>query len=315
MMQYAQWQSQPSCTFTKPRVREVARERSERAPPSRSRARTSCSVSAHASGEPPSVSPIVSATSSAVPTKARTRASIAANRSGARFTAQPATWTRWAWRSDRRTDWRDLDSASAVIQQVLITCSSASSSATSVWPAASSAPRAAMASAWETLQPRNLTANPVTARDGNGPARPAKHRGASLATGPRDGQSGSAPLATHDRPPVVLGCDVGPPRCPRARPRGEERGLPQICGTRLGPWHDDVEEQATDGHADREWVGHWFTSSGSLMVSDQRRFSGCASRGATGWAVWTRFGGTCLSSRGRPGRSGFGDERESRPVP
>jgi hypothetical protein len=27
------------------------------------------------------------------------------------------------------------------------------------------------------------------------------------------------------------------------------------AGPRLGPWSDDLEEQATERHADREWVG------------------------------------------------------------
>ena len=64
--------------------------------------------------------------------------------------------------SERRTDWRDFASASLVMQHVLITCRSASSSGASAWPAASSARRASIASAWETLQPRNLTANDAT---------------------------------------------------------------------------------------------------------------------------------------------------------
>ena len=66
--------------------------------------------------------------------------------------------------SERLTDWRDLPSASRVTQHVLITWSSASASGTSVCPAWSSARRAVIASAWETLQPRNLTAKVVTER-------------------------------------------------------------------------------------------------------------------------------------------------------
>src|ERR1700730_13563953 len=49
------------------------------------------------------------------------------------------------------------------MQHVLMTCSSASDSGASVWPAASSDRRASMASAWDILQPRNLTANEATA--------------------------------------------------------------------------------------------------------------------------------------------------------
>ena len=64
--------------------------------------------------------------------------------------------------SERRTAWRDLASASLVMQHVLITCNSASFSAVSVCPAASSARRASIASACETLQPRNLTAKDAT---------------------------------------------------------------------------------------------------------------------------------------------------------
>ncbi len=33
---------------------------------------------------------------------------------------------------------------------------------------------------------------------------------------------------------------------------------------RLGPRHDDIEEQATESHADRERVGQLFTSLATL---------------------------------------------------
>ncbi len=134
----------------KPRVRA--------APPGAARASTSCSRSA----QPPSSA----ATSSAVPTNVLTRESRAANWAWSRLTAQPATSTSRAVLRDRRTDWRDLASASLVMQHVLMTWRSASASATSVCPAASMAWRASMASACETLQPRNLTANEATSEDG-----------------------------------------------------------------------------------------------------------------------------------------------------
>ena len=153
MMQYAQWQSQPSWTLMNPRVRsEAARLDAEREPGRRARGR-------RIAPRPAAIAP---ATSSAVPTNALTRSSIASNCAPFKFTAQPATRTRSAVFSERRTAWRDFASASLVMQHVLITCSSASSSAASVWPAASSARRAIIASACETLQPRNLTANDAT---------------------------------------------------------------------------------------------------------------------------------------------------------
>ena len=102
------------------------------------------------------------ATSSAGPTNGLTRSSISRNCAAFRLTAQPDTSTSPAVFSERRTDWRDFASASLVMQHVLITCSSASSSGASVCPAASSARRAIIASACETLQPRNLTANDAT---------------------------------------------------------------------------------------------------------------------------------------------------------
>ena len=102
------------------------------------------------------------ATASAGPTNALMRSSISANCAALRFTAQPDTSTSPAVLSERRTDCRDLASASLVMQHVLITCRSASSSGASVCPAASSARRAIIASACETLQPRNLTANDAT---------------------------------------------------------------------------------------------------------------------------------------------------------
>ena len=83
---------------------------------------------------PPGVA-ILTATSSAVPVKVLTPGSISSNWDGRRLTAQPATYTSRAVCSERRTDWRDFASASRVMQQVLITCSSASFSATSSWPA------------------------------------------------------------------------------------------------------------------------------------------------------------------------------------
>ncbi len=96
-----------------------------------------------------------------MPVKVLTPGSISANWVWLRFTAQPATYTSLALCSERLTDWRDFASASRVMQQVLITCSSASFSATSSWPACSSWRRASIASAWETLQPRNLTAKRI----------------------------------------------------------------------------------------------------------------------------------------------------------
>ena len=75
---------------------------------------------------------MAAATSSAVPTNGVTRSSISPNWPALRLTAQPPTKTCCALRSDRRTDWRDLASASAVMQHVLMTCSSASDSGPSV---------------------------------------------------------------------------------------------------------------------------------------------------------------------------------------
>ena len=146
-----------------PRVRSecagaVGPPAADRVPAGERRAGTSCSRSAHA----PRPAAIAPATSSAVPTNALTRSSISANCAPFKLTAHPATSTRSALLSERRTAWRDFASASLVMQQVLITCSSASSSAASVWPAASSARRAIIASACETLHPRNLTANDAT---------------------------------------------------------------------------------------------------------------------------------------------------------
>jgi hypothetical protein len=46
-----------------------------------------------------------------------------------------------------------------------------------------------------------------------------------------------------------------PPRCPRVSPGG-----PLIladlgeAGPRLGPWYNNIEEQATEGHTDRERI-------------------------------------------------------------
>ena len=122
----------------------------------RSRASTSCSRSTHA----PSVAAIASATSSAVPDERRDGGIDRRELRACRLTAQPPTNTWRALCSERRTDWRDFASASPVMQQVLMTCSSACS-ATSSWPAASSARRASIASACETLQPRNLTAKRI----------------------------------------------------------------------------------------------------------------------------------------------------------
>ena len=205
-MQYAQWQSQPSWTLTKPRVRLCGRPAAA-AP----RQRTSWPVSAQAalrSSAQAVASPSTgaaasrSATASAVPTSGTTRGSISPNRRGLRLTAQPATITRSACLSERRVDWRDLDSASEVMQHVLITCRSASASGTSAWPAASSALRARVASAWETLQPRNLTANPATAQ------KRYRSGARSRRTGPRAVRArprpNSAAIAARDRQTVVL---------------------------------------------------------------------------------------------------------------
>ena len=175
------------------------------------RQRTSWSVSAQAGPNfvgGPSVSPssgvvaIRSATASAVPTSATTRGSISPNRRGSRLTAQPATITRSACLSERRVDWRDFDSASEVMQHVLITCRSASASGTSAWPAASSALRARVASAWETLQPRNLTANPATAqkRYRSEPSRDGRDRAPSV----RGPVRNSAAIAARHRRTFVL---------------------------------------------------------------------------------------------------------------
>ena len=109
------------------------------------RARTSWSRSAQARAGGARSRAMAPATSSAVPTNGLTRrpgAPIARNCAGCRLTAHPATRTSPAVASERRTDWRDLASASLVMQHVLITCRSASCSGTSVCPAPSSARRA-----------------------------------------------------------------------------------------------------------------------------------------------------------------------------
>ena len=115
MMQYEQWQSQPSCTLTKPRVR----------PP---RCRSSAAGRAACRCTPGPAAPATcSATSSAVPTSAVTGAPISSNCRGVQVRrAARSTITRRPSRAERRADWRDLASASRVMQHVLITCSSAS---------------------------------------------------------------------------------------------------------------------------------------------------------------------------------------------
>ncbi len=193
MMQYAQWQSHPSCTFTKPRVRAAAERPSSAARPTSG----SCSRSAH----PPSAPAIARATSSAVPVKGRTAGSISANCAARRFTAQPPTYTSRAFCSERRTAWRDFASASPVMQHVLITCTSASASGTSSWPAASSAARASIASAWETLQPRNFTAKRMCAQGSAGEG------------------SGSRGRLRRHVPAVQIGCRPWTIRCTRPRSR------------------------------------------------------------------------------------------------
>ncbi|MFZ0090283.1 MAG: hypothetical protein WAL63_12295 [Solirubrobacteraceae bacterium] len=57
------------------------------------------------------------------------------------------------------------------------------------------------------------------------------------------------------------------PRCPRDDALREERGLLRESGPRLGPGCDDVEEQATERHADREWVWQLFTSFVSFGIT------------------------------------------------
>src|SRR5947209_3744351 len=99
------------------------------------------------------------------------------------------------------------------MQHVLITCSSASSSGTSSYPAASSAERASITSACETLQPRNLTANVVTVR------------GPYTACGRREASPHGDALTARDRVTFVLHVRPRLPRCPHASVSGEERGL------------------------------------------------------------------------------------------
>ena len=91
---------------------------------------------------------------------------ISSNCAAFRLAAQPVTTTRRPARpfAERRTDWRDFASASRVMQHVLTTCRSASSSGASTCPASSSRVRASIASACETLQPRNLVWKVVTDR-------------------------------------------------------------------------------------------------------------------------------------------------------
>jgi hypothetical protein len=53
-----------------------------------------------------------------------------------------------------------------------------------------------------------------------------------------------------------------------------------MSGERLGPRRDDVKEQATDCHTDREWVWQLFTSfdcDGFLV--HKRRDTGCGLAG------------------------------------
>jgi hypothetical protein len=50
------------------------------------------------------------------------------------------------------------------------------------------------------------------------------------------------------------------PRCPRVSGLRGETELGRKSGSRLGPRRDDVEQQATDGHPDRERVRQLGTS-------------------------------------------------------
>src|ERR1700733_2544068 len=54
---------------------------------------------------------------------------------------------------------------------------------------------------------------------------------------------------------VVLLVRCFMPRCPRPGGRREEKRFTHRSSPRLWPWHDHVEEQATERHADRKRVG------------------------------------------------------------
>jgi hypothetical protein len=64
----------------------------------------------------------------------------------------------------------------------------------------------------------------------------------------------------RDRATVVRLDGFRRPQCPRDGTLREERGLWRGSSPRLGPRRDDIEEQATERHPDREWVGQLFTS-------------------------------------------------------
>ena len=126
--------------------------------PGERRARTSCSRSAHAP-RPAAIAPghLLGGAHERL-----TRASISANCAPFRLTAQPATRTRSA-RPQRAPDRLarlrlGLAGDAARVDHVQLGLVLGGLG----WPAASSACRASIASAWETLQPRNLTANDAT---------------------------------------------------------------------------------------------------------------------------------------------------------
>ena len=139
MMQNAQRESHPFCTFRKARVRPGARGAS----------------SAQAPGRPPPRM-LHDLLRGAVGGAGHVVTDGPANWPASRFTAQPDTNTR-PRRAPRLASRRLLRSASTVSAQVLTTCTSAASGAVSTCPASRRASRMSAASAWLTLQPRNRT--------------------------------------------------------------------------------------------------------------------------------------------------------------
>jgi hypothetical protein len=81
----------------------------------------------------------------------------------------------------------------------------------------------------------------------------------------------SAAIAARDRRTFVLLDGDVPPWCPRDGALREERGLLRKASPRLGPWRNDIEEQATDCHTDREWVWQLFTSFSPCLDHKRRQ--------------------------------------------
>ncbi len=138
-----------------------------------------------------------------------------------------------------------------------------------------------------------------------------RHRSARTQATPS--ASGSA----RDRRPVVLP-DHRPQRCPRPGALGERRELHMGSGSRLRSRGDDIEEQATEGHADRERVRQVGIT--SLSFGPTARWERMRRRGLSVTVPSSRIGSGGLSigrggPAGPPSRTGASETRLSPSPP